>query len=248
MKTRTVIYAVLFIFRHLSGASSSPSINDGSSGMAANGNASTVLEEATRNVKSSHRRFLLGKKKKIYKYFDWNDIHESMVELAETYPELVTLSSGQDEYDLASAGGIDDCPLDDDVTRRLTSLRRRQLSQQPGCKNYFFTILDSKAHYSRSPSLKTLPTLLFIGTMDGTNAVGPTAVLEFSALLLEATRCESLPHDDYPGTNAPAIVMREWLSQVEDAKYCRKVLKKRGVSDDERRMLARWGTTRRIIV
>jgi len=202
------------------------------------------------------------KKVRFYRSFDWMDAHRIMLGLAEAYPELVTLQNAQDEYGLAVAGGMQDCPLDDDFTRRILKLdekyvlmgkrnesHARKLEQnEPGCKNWFLTIEDHEAHYAKSESKKRLPTLLMSGTVHGNERVGTTAVLEYAALLLEAANCESFPHEDYPGPQAPQIVMDEWLDQVDQANACRQDLHHRGIVDDERKWLARLATTRRIII
>ena len=144
---------------------------------------------------------------RFYKSLDWLDAHKIMLELAEDYPELVTLKNAQDEYGLAVAGGVDDCPLDDDFTRRLLKLdetyvasgRRNEsharllTTSTAGCKNWFLTLEDAETHYAKSESKKHLPTLFVSGSVHGNERVGSTAVLEYAALVLEAANCESLP-------------------------------------------------------
>mmetsp|Transcript_27615 Transcript_27615/g.33555 ORF Transcript_27615/g.33555 Transcript_27615/m.33555 type:complete len:784 (+) Transcript_27615:102-2453(+) len=207
-------------------------------------------------------RRLFKKKQHIirqYNYLDWMDAHKIMLELAEDYPELVTLQNAQDEFGLDTAGSDDDCPADDDFNRRLLSLHngpkttttppsRLLKTKRTGCKNWYLTIQDSEAHPPSSTSSSHLPTIFISGALHGNERVGPTAALEYAALLLDASYCESLPREDYPGPDAAEIVLGEWKDGVDAARACRHDLKRRGVTDDERRWLARLVTTRRIIV
>lgn len=184
-----------------------------------------------------------------------------MLELAESYPSLVTLKNAQDEYSIPAAGGEDDCPNDEDFHRRLSSLdetylrmgkrqtsHRELFEQHPGCKNWFLEMFDEEAHPEGSLSGPRLPVVFLSGAVHGNERVGPTAVLETAALLLEAAWCEAIPHEFYPGEEASEIVLGEWKEEEKEGLRCRKDLRNRGITDDERKWLARLVTTRKIIV
>ena len=95
-----------------------------------------------------------------------------------------------------------------------------------GCLNYFGVIQDYVAHPKSSASSNRLPTVLLSGTLHGDERVGPTAVMETASLLLQAAKCEA-----------------------DGGTTCRQVLKtEQGISDKQRRWLARLVTSRRIVI
>jgi hypothetical protein len=94
-----------------------------------------------------------------------------------------------------------------------------------GCLNYFATIQDFIVHPEGSASSNRLPAVLLSGALHGDERVGPTAVVEMAHLVLRAGSCEAD------------------LSQS-----CRRSLASMGISDGQRRWLARLVTTRRLVV
>jgi Zinc carboxypeptidase len=95
-----------------------------------------------------------------------------------------------------------------------------------GCLNYFGIIQDYVAHPVGSASSNRLPTVLLSGALHGDERVGPTAVMETATLLLKAAACEA--------------------NQVTT---CRQVLTtEHGITDKQRRWLARLVTSRRIVI
>lgn len=95
-----------------------------------------------------------------------------------------------------------------------------------GCLNYFGIIQDYVAHPVGSASSNRLPTVLLSGALHGDERVGPTVVMETAMLLLKAAACEA--------------------NQVTT---CRQVLTtEQGLTDKQRRWLARLVTSRRIVI
>jgi hypothetical protein len=158
-------------------------------------------------------------------------IASELKHLAIQYPQLATLSTAQESFGLPSAGSSTDCIFD----------------TTPGCQNYFLTIVDSIAHPSNSESAKYLPDVFLSGALHGNERVGPTATLETAKLLLEAAHCESLPRY----TKAPDLNTEdgsEWSLEVQEALACRENLASIGITDAQRKWLARLVTTRRIVI
>ena len=78
--------------------------------------------------------------------------------------------------------------------------------------------------------------------------MGPTAVLETAKLLLSAAQCESLPHFITPPDDPNTEEGAEWLLQTQRGEACRQQLYKLGITDAQRKWLARLVSTRRIVV
>eukprot|EP00591_Stephanopyxis_turris_P014513 CAMPEP_0195539556 /NCGR_PEP_ID=MMETSP0794_2-20130614/50115_1 /TAXON_ID=515487 /ORGANISM="Stephanopyxis turris, Strain CCMP 815" /LENGTH=704 /DNA_ID=CAMNT_0040673593 /DNA_START=269 /DNA_END=2383 /DNA_ORIENTATION=- len=98
-----------------------------------------------------------------------------MKELADKYPDLVTLKSSQEMYGLPTAGNSNDCPFE----------------AESGCKNWILTIEDSVSHPTGSGSYKELPEILLSGALHGDERVGPTVVVETAVLMLDSANCEA---------------------------------------------------------
>lgn len=158
-----------------------------------------------------------------------HQIHEKLLAWQEEYPNLVRVVSAQDEYGLPRSGGSRDCPFDEGGD---------------GCLHYVMTIQDFVAHPEGSESSNHLPELLWSGALHGNERVGPTAVMEAAALLLEAATCESKPYKPHQQKHKEESFQEE----LQDAKTCRNALIQRGISDKHRQWLARLVTTRRLVV
>lgn len=171
---------------------------------------------------------------KQYTLLSSKQITNELKSLEEKYPALVTLRSSQNSYNLPTAGDDRDCPHDNDVK---------------GCYNYFITIEDSIKHPNESESYKTLPEILLSGALHGNERVGPTAVVETAKLLLEAAACEALPGVIFTrDIDINTEEGEQWLFEVDKGEKCRTELLNRGISDHERRWLARLVSTRRIVI
>lgn len=138
------------------------------------------------------------------------------------YPDLIRVTTAQEAFGLPAAGNKADCPF----------------YEKEGCPNYFFTLQDYIAHPVGSSSSSHLPEVFWSGCLHGNERVGPTSVMEASALLLEAAYCESLPRQSSPSLS----------SDKKEAKICRDNLRNKGIDDVNRQWLARLVTTRRIVV
>ena len=146
-----------------------------------------------------------------YRLWPSSEIHQTMIQLGEDYPNLIAVKTSQDAFGLPSAGDSADCPFDG------TSV---------GCLNYFGIIQDYVAHPEGSASSNRLPTVLLSGALHGDERVGPTVVMETAILLLKAAACEA-----------------------DNSTACQKVLTtEEGLSDKQRRWLARLATSRRIVI
>lgn len=157
------------------------------------------------------------------------------------YPDLIRVTTSQEEYGLPRAGGPDDCPFD---------------AKQDGCPNYMFTIQDFIAHPENSSSSSQLPEVFWSGCLHGNERVGPTAVMEAANLLLQAASCEAMPRvsknkstlDENESGSGNGNVGVDKSSEVENARKCRKKLLDMGIDDVHRKWLARLVSTRRIVV
>ena len=185
--------------------------------------------------KSVAKRVVIDKAKiKSYSLLSSKEITEELKILQEKYPYLASLSTSQRSYNLPTAGTDTDCTFDNDTT---------------GCYNYFLTIEDTIKHPKGSDSYRALPEVFLSGALHGNERVGPTAVVETAKLLLEAASCEALPsvintQDIDINTEKGAT----WLFEVEQAQNCRSDLLSKGISDHERKWLARLASTRRIVI
>jgi hypothetical protein len=94
-----------------------------------------------------------------------------------------------------------------------------------GCLNYFATIQDFISHPEGSESSKRLPAVLLSGALHGNERVGPTAVIEMAQMVLRAASCEANVNDG-----------------------CNQALAAMGITDQDRRWLARIVTTRRLVI
>lgn len=158
-------------------------------------------------------------------------IASELKSLAAQYPQFATLYTTQESFGLPAAGSSSDCSFD-------TSL---------GCQNYYLTIIDSTAHPSNSESAQYLPDVFLSGALHGNERVGPTATLETAKLLLEAAYCESLPrYSKAPDLNTEDG--SDWSLEVQEALACRENLAGIGITDTQRKWLARLVTTRRIVI
>jgi len=168
-----------------------------------------------------------------YGYQNSEEILDAISNLAELFPDLVTLESAQDIYGMPVAGKESDCPYDP----------RRMRPNTRGCKNWILTIEDKIVHPKGSESYERLPEVFLSGAINGDERVGPTVIVELASLLLEAASCESLPQGD-----RPSLKRSIWEDKLTEARYCREQLSSRGINDSDRKWLARLVTTRRIVM
>lgn len=91
-----------------------------------------------------------------YKLKPSHKIVEELRQLSQKYPDLVSLSTAQEEFNLPTVGTQNDCTFDSDVE---------------GCRNYFITLFDSKAHPKESESFKTIPEVFLSGALHGNERV-----------------------------------------------------------------------------
>mmetsp|Transcript_7545 Transcript_7545/g.22036 ORF Transcript_7545/g.22036 Transcript_7545/m.22036 type:complete len:786 (-) Transcript_7545:2991-5348(-) len=166
--------------------------------------------------------------KQVVSYHIWDSVEIAIAlnEWKETYPELIRLTTSQEAYGLPTSGGNEDCPF---------------YEKSEGCPNYFFTIQDFVTHPIDSPSSSHLPEVFLSGCLHGNERVGPSSVMEASALLLEAAHCEALPRSSLPSSD-------NLDADLEEAKKCREALRTKGIDDVHRKWLARLVSTRRIVV
>ena len=153
-----------------------------------------------------------------YKYLSYEDIHLRMLDFQRDYRDFVRLSTAQGQYGFPAAGTAEDCPIDFGMD---------------GCLNFIIRIQDYVAHPERSDSSNRLPSVFWSGAVHGDELVGPTIVMETLGLLLEAVACESKPRHDF---------------EFDEALQCRADLRARGISDAQRKWLARLVSTRRLVV
>jgi len=159
-----------------------------------------------------------------YKIWEASKIPDVLKEWQNKYPHLIQVTTAQEAYGLPMAGTKKDCPF---------------YEESDGCPNYFFTLQDYTTHPQDSISSSYLPEVFISGCLHGNERVGPTSVMEATALLLEATHCEGLPRRSSSSSLD---------SELKKAKTCRQVLKRKGIDDIHRKWLARLVTTRRIVV
>lgn len=163
----------------------------------------------------------------VERYAIWTSevIKKHLDEWKTEYPDFFKLTTSQEKYGLATAGGKDDCPFD---------------SKANGCRNFMFTLQDFETHPEGSESSNHLPEVFWSGCVHGNERVGPTSVMQATALLLEAAACEAFPRRK--------VGKDSYQSQISYAKTCRNNLKEKGISDAQRKWLARLVSTRRIVV
>jgi hypothetical protein len=138
----------------------------------------------------------------------------------EKYPNLIRVTTAQEEYGLPAAGGAQDCPF---------------YSASEGCPNAILTIQDYITHPEGSRSSARLPEVFWSGSLHGNERVGPTAVMEAAFLLLEAATCEALVLWNPNGDNSTNYT-------------CQSTLVQSGINELHRKWLARLLSTRRIVV
>ena len=141
------------------------------------------------------------------------------------YPDLCVVTTAQDAYGLPRSGNNHDCLFDEGGA---------------GCLHYIVTLQDLIAHPLDSHSSRQLPEVFLSGALHGNERVGPTAVVEAAALILEAAACEALP--SVPPTDS------DYPQQYQRAKSCRSRLASQGISTQQRQWLARLLATRRIVL
>lgn len=176
-----------------------------------------------------------------YKLLTSAQIFSELQSLSQKYPNLAKLTTAQELFDLPQAGSKHDCtflPRNDNTT-----------TQRPhGCPNFILTLHDSIVHPIGSASDRSLPEVFISGALHGNERVGPTAVLETAKLLLAAAECESLPRYVVP-PDVNTEEGAEWLLQVQEGEACRAQLANdMGITDEQRRWLARLVSTRRIVM
>jgi hypothetical protein len=152
-----------------------------------------------------------------------NEIVETLSAWKKQYPNLVKVSTSQQEYGLDQAGTREDCPYD---------------AHHSGCLNHFFTIQDYVAHPIGSNSAASLPEILWMGSMHGDQQFGPSVVMEASSVLLKASACEAKPN----------LEAKNWQQEIIEAQSCRSELQSQGINDAYRQWLARLVATRKIVV
>ena len=168
-----------------------------------------------------------------FKILSSTEIAKELFNLSRQYPTFATLTTSQKLFGLPQAGTSNDC-------------QGFPLKEAPGCPNYIMTIVDPVAFPPSSPQEQKVPEVFLSGALHGNERVGPTAVLETLKLLLEVAQCESLPNIPTP-TNINSPQGSEWLLQIQQARSCRQDLLQEGVTDSQRKWLARLVSTRRIV-
>ena len=179
-----------------------------------------------------HRRNLINKPRpaQIVNYTVWKpeDIAGTLTRWGEHYPNLIQVTTSQEAYDLPTAGTDEDCPFNTD---------------SDGCLNYVATIQDYITYPPNSEAGKRLPEVLLSGCLHGNEQVGPSAVMETAALLLEAASCTA-----YPRWSVKDQSPTEWENDLNRARECRQEWKDYGYEDWQREWLARLVATRRIVI
>eukprot|EP00977_Amphora_coffeiformis_P020019 scaffold7805_cov153-Amphora_coffeaeformis.AAC.3 len=179
-----------------------------------------------------HRRSLLNKPRpsQIVNYTVWKpeDIAGTLTRWGEHYSDLIQVTTSQEAYDLPTAGTDKDCPFNTD---------------SDGCVNYVATIQDYITYPPDSEAGKRLPEVLLSGCLHGNEQVGPSAVMETAALLLEAASCTA-----YPRWSLKDKSPTEWENDLNRAKECRQEWRDYGYEDWQREWLARLVATRRIVI
>ena len=125
-----------------------------------------------------------------YKLYSINEIETQVKALANSYPNLIKVTTSQKEYGLAAAGGY---------------------------VNYILTIQDYVVHPEGSDSSNRLPEVFFSGALHGDERVGPTVTVETAKLLLRAASCESNPTAACQNSLAALGVKasyRQWLARL----------------------------------
>ena len=159
--------------------------------------------------------------------------------LAKTHPHLITLNSSQEVYQLPAAGNAKDCPFDREGTAPIAS----------GCKNYFVTLQDTILHPPGSLSYRSLPEVFLSGALHGDERVGPTAVVHLARFIVEAADCEAKPMKRRgPASIWTDIEQKQFEIELQQRKQCIQDLYDKGVTDAQRKWLARLAATRRIVI
>lgn len=101
-------------------------------------------------------------------------IYNEMDALASSYPDFVTVTSSQDEFNLPPS-----C--------------RSFETQHVGCTNRYLVIEDPVvfSHESADTALKQRPDVFLSGALHGDERVGPVAMIEMAKLLALAVSCEA---------------------------------------------------------
>jgi Zinc carboxypeptidase len=163
-----------------------------------------------------------------YAILSSREIRDRLLQMADQYPTLMKLTTAQEEYGLPTAGTSADCTFDSDID---------------GCLNYIVTLQDFVTHPEGSNTSNHLPEVLLSGEVHGDERVGPTAVMETAALLLEAASCVAYPRLEVrPNPD-------EWQRDLELAAACRKqAFDTFGLDELRLQWLARLVATRRIVI
>jgi Zinc carboxypeptidase len=161
-----------------------------------------------------------------YRLYSAEEIGSTLLDWQRLYPDLIRVTTSQQEFDLPTAGDSWDCPFDATVA---------------GCLNYYAVVQDYVTHPEGSASSNRLPTVLLSGALHGDERVGPTAVMEATRVLLEAATCESYPRFTTNSTQfnidqTQAIQCQDQLQRVY------------GITPTQQQWLARLVNTRRILV
>jgi hypothetical protein len=188
-----------------------------------------------------------------YKLLTSAQIYNELLTLSQNYPNLTTLTTAQEQFDLPPAGTSNDCTFHRKTSSSSSSSSSTTISYNYkydyGCPNFILTIHDRIAHPPGSESERSLPEVFLSGALHGNERVGPTAVLQTAKLLLSAAQCESLPRFYRPPADVNTEDGAEWLLQVQQAEECRwKMFTEYGITEEQRRWLARLVTTRRIVL
>lgn len=182
-----------------------------------------------------------------YTILDSEQLYRRMVALTEQYPELVRLENAQAAFGLPAVGGPKDCPFEPPELGE--GCHNWYLVIEDGIYNgrggltgdasFASEAAAAKAEDSHSPPVQggdggrnleegigsdadpysALPEVILSGALHGDERVGPTAVLETAAILLESAYCESLPRmvsgDGSIRTNGGAESEDETIRRVE---------------------------------
>ncbi|KAL3943524.1 MAG: hypothetical protein SGBAC_002419 [Bacillariaceae sp.] len=154
-----------------------------------------------------------------YSIWSSEEIKMKLDKWKEVYPDFFHMTSAQEKYGLPAAGTDKDCPFHD-VT---------------GCHNFIVTIQDFITHPESSDTSARLPEVYWSGCLHGNERVGPTSIMHAASLLLQAASCEALPRT-------------KEKDEIAAARKCRQELEKKGISEHQRKWLARLVSTRRIVM
>ena len=138
-----------------------------------------VFSETTNNDDTAHHhtpnhRKMIAPDATQFTRLTLGEIYNEMDDLASSYPDFVTVTSTQDEFDLPSS-----CT---------------NFENHVGCTNRYLVIEDPLIYsdpYHGVDALKQRPDVFLSGALHGNERVGPVAMIELAKILVVAASCES---------------------------------------------------------